>query len=42
MAQARGGKWQEAEIEVIRLAKAQSPSAEEIDESKVQENTKSR
>jgi hypothetical protein len=32
IAQARGGQWQDAENEVIRLGKAQKPSAEEIEQ----------
>ncbi len=39
VAQARAGRWEEAESEVIRLAKAQKPSAEEIEQSKAKKKT---
>ncbi|MBI3837202.1 MAG: hypothetical protein HY288_04615 [Planctomycetia bacterium] len=39
IAQARDGQWQDAEHDVIRLAKAQKPSAEEIEHSKVKKKS---
>jgi hypothetical protein len=34
IAQARGGQWEAAETEVIRLQKSQQPTAEEIEQTK--------
>jgi len=42
IAQARGGDWSQAESAVVRLAKAQRPTAEEIEQLKAKPSNKAR